>query len=81
MKYFSMMLLMIVSMISCSSKGDELEDLPHLPNEPINFLSNLTDNYIYIAVDALKEMMLSGRKMIDSLFLFRRYAFREMMYF
>ena len=35
MKNFSMILLMIVSMISCSSKGDELKELPSLPDEPV----------------------------------------------
>ena len=37
MKYFlfSIVLLMIASMISCSSKDNELKDLPPLPDEPI----------------------------------------------
>lgn len=35
MKHFSTALLLIVAMLSCSSKGDALKELPPLPEEPV----------------------------------------------
>lgn len=35
MKHFSMALLIIVAMLSCSSKSDVLKELPSLPEEPV----------------------------------------------